>query len=73
MGLEVIDKGGKRFVKPRFDRATALIELGKIKRLYADDKQAGQGMNLTINVGQSMVSEDNTVENIGHLSMQLEP
>jgi hypothetical protein len=69
-GLKITVKNGRQYVEPKMARETALQELGKIHRLYADDKQQGQGLNLTINVGQQVVVEQELSENIGHLVMK---
>lgn len=69
-GLKITVKNGKQYIEPKMARETALQELGKIHRLYADDKQAGQGLNLTINVGQQVVIDEALSENIGHIIMK---
>lgn len=76
VGLEVVEKNGKRFIKPKMAREQALIELGKLNRMYADDTKQGQGFELTINVGQqvSLGTQGDTdeLDDIGFLTMRLE-
>lgn len=52
VGFEVIEKSGSRTIKPRFARVEAQENLGRLMRLYADDKGSGEGLTLNIHVGQ---------------------
>jgi hypothetical protein len=74
-GLEVTERNGKRFIKPKLARAEALEQLGKIKRLYADEKQQGQGLALNISIGQQVTTqgatEAHTESSVGHLSFRV--
>ena len=52
VGFEVVEKSGSRTVKPRFARVEAQEHLGRLMRLYADDKGTGEGLTLNILLGQ---------------------
>lgn len=75
VGLKIVERNGKRFVEPKFARETALQELGKINRMYADDKTQAQGLTLTVNLAQQINTSDEAQEeeNIGHLRIVSEP
>ena len=69
VGFEVIEKSGSRTIKPRFARVEAQEHLGRLMRLYADDKGSGEGLTLNIHVGQQAV--DNSEEsNRLHIRLQ---
>lgn len=76
VGLDVVEKNGKRYVKPKMAREQALIELGKLNRMYADDTKQGQGFELTINVGQQVSihtpGDTEQVDDLGFLSITTE-
>jgi len=74
VGLEITEKAGKRYAKPRFAKVEALENLGKLMRLYADDRLPGEGLTLNIvlsqvNVGHSAGSE----EDLGPFRVVLPP
>lgn len=54
VGLEVTEKAGKRFVKPKLAKVEALENLGKLLHLYAEDKSQGEGLTLNITLGQQV-------------------
>ena len=59
VGFEVVEKSGSRTIKPKFARVEAQEHLGRLMRLYADDKGTGEGLTLNILVGQQTVVGDN--------------
>ena len=58
VGFEVVEKAGSRTIKPKFARIEAQEHLGRLMRLYADDKGSGEGLTLNIHVGHQMVVGD---------------
>lgn len=59
VGFEVVEKLGSRTIKPKFARIEAQEHLGRLMKLYADDKGSGEGLTLNIYVGgQKAIRED---------------
>lgn len=75
VGLEVLEKGGKRFVKPQLAKAEALKELGKLLRLYGDTEDHGQGLHLNITVGHHVHAPtgEASTRTVGHLRISTDP
>lgn len=75
VGLEVTEKAGKRYVKPRFAKVEALENLGKLMRLYGDEKgQGGEGLTLNINLGQQVnvgQFQEGSEEDLGPFKVRL--
>lgn len=75
VGLEVIEKGGKRFVKPQLAKAEALKELGKLLRLYGETDGQGQGLHLNITMGHHVHAPagEASAKTVGHLRISTDP
>ncbi len=72
VGVEVVEKNGKRYAKATFAKAQALEHLGRINKLYADDKAKGEGLSLNITLGQAVHVHGQTVsQSLGHLQIGL--
>lgn len=75
VGLKIVERNGKRYVEAKLARETALQELGRINRMYADDKTQAQGLTLIVNLTQQITTSDaaQEEENIGYLRITSEP
>ncbi len=73
VGLEVMEKNGKRVVKAKFAKVEALENLGKLLHLYAEDKAQGEGLTLNITLGPHANGghAEGTHEDIGPFSVRL--
>jgi len=69
-GVEVVEKGGKRYAKATVAKAQALEHLGRLHKMYEQEKSKGEGLSLQITLGQS-VSVDGVAQtqHVGHLQI----
>ena len=69
-GVEVVEKGGKRYAKATVAKAQALEHLGRLHKMYEQEKSKGEGLSLHISLGQS-VSVDGVAQtqHVGHLQI----
>jgi hypothetical protein len=69
-GFEVIEKHNRRYIKPTFAKAQALEHLGRLHKMYQEDKSKGEGLSLHITLGQS-VSVDGVAQtqSLGHIQI----
>ena len=71
LGFEVIEKSGSRTIKPKFNKQLAQEHLGKLLRLYAEDKEkGGADYSLTVNVNTQINQEvSDPMQELGHISI----
>jgi hypothetical protein len=70
VGIEIVQKGGVKYGKPTFAKAQALEHLGRLNKLYQEEKSKGEGLNLHISLGQQVnISTDTQTQSIGHLQI----
>ena len=53
VGIDVTEKPNTRTIKPRFAKTEALEHLGRLLKLYEQDKQSGEGLTIQITVQSS--------------------
>jgi len=69
-GIEVVEKGGKRYGKPTFAIAQAQEHLGRLHKLYQEEKSKGEGLSLHISLGQQVnISTETQTQHIGHVQI----